>query len=137
MPIEIGGKKYELYFSTEAYLELSRKHGGIKEFSDKLKEMTPDEITIACVSLTTLLINQKILIDNEEKGTNEPLITDQKLLLYLTPAMQIEARSKLFQAIGLGMGRELRVDAPGQKDEDLVLGEMNEEKNAESAADKK
>jgi hypothetical protein len=137
--IEIRGKQYELFFSTEAYLKVCEKYGGLKELSDKIQDMTPAQLTIEGAYLAALLINQKIQIDNEEKGTNEPFITEQAILRHLTPAEQTKARSKVFEAINLGMTGEIKnTDNDADSDgEDVVLAEINKGKNVEGAAAEK
>ena len=125
--IQIGKKEYKLFFSMQAFNEVTDRYGGFKEMTEKIGV----ESTTDYAWLIALMINQNIEIENAENGTKEPYITEKMIMLHLTPAGFITAKNVMFEAINAGMSREIKSDTENEEDE--VLGEI---KNAESAVEK-
>jgi hypothetical protein len=131
--LTIGKKEYKLVFTTQAYLEVIRRFGGLKELSEELDKPGADSISMY-IWLIALLANQGIELDNEEKGEDMPLITEKNVMLHLSPIDFSAAKATMFSAISAGMKRETKNSEDDKNDEDEVLTEI---KNVKGATEKK
>lgn len=79
--IKIVEKEYELFLTTKATKEISKKYGSISNLGDKLVKSDNYEDAISkTVWLIVTLANQPILIFNyKNKGTEKPLLTDDEV----------------------------------------------------------
>ncbi len=125
LTIQIGKKEYKLFFSMQAFNEVTSRYGGFKEMIEKMGA----ESTADYAWLITLMINQSIEIENEESGSDESFITEKTVMMHLTPGGFIKAKNVMFEAMNAGMSRAIQSDV--DSDEDEVLREI---KNAGSAA---
>lgn len=127
--LKIGAKKYRLIFNTQALNDVTCRYGGLKEMFDKISKLKVNESRNEYAWLIAELANQGVAIDNDENGTETPFITEQKVLLYLSPREFGEATGALMDAINDGM----RTETTGDEDEneDEVLSDL---KNGEGAA---
>lgn len=120
--LKVGKKEYKLVFSTQALIDITDKYGGVEQMASALEKMGVKAVQ-EYAWLIALLANQGIAIDNEENGTEIPLITDKKVMLCLTPADLMSAQSILMGAISEGMGQTIDIDGDND-DNDEVLTEI-------------
>lgn len=128
--IKIGGKVYRLVFTTQAYLEIEEKFGGLDGMSKKIDKTKDKNAPKIYAWLIALLANQGIEIDNMEKGENTPFLTEKKVLLFMSPIEFARAKIEFMGAINDGMRREIQDE--DENDEDEVLNQI---KNARGAAE--
>ena len=143
---ELGGVERRFIFNTQALDEVMEKYGSLKEFYDTFGLLPDDKEDEAKRSkakkkknkraiikeyawIIALLINQGIEIDNLEKGTDTPLITEKAVVLYMEPYEFGAVKDAVIGAIFDGMLSEKAREKAQNEDE--VLAEI---KNGQGAA---
>ena len=107
--IEICNTPYELYLSTAAVMEISRKYGGLEKFGETLEASGDAAFALSeVVSLVTLLANQAILRDNILNGTDKKLLTEEAVQVLTSPGDLAEFRNAIGEAISKGMQRNIK-----------------------------
>lgn len=146
-PLEIGGVKYNLVFTTAALLEVDDRYEGIQEMVEKFNgpedadDDTPEQLAEKAKSrkkarssslheipwLVATMANQGIMLENGGKA--EGLVRPEEIALRLPPKDMSTALNAAMKAISIGMGTY--VETSESADRDLGLEEV--EKNSEGA----
>jgi len=126
--LTIGGRDFELHYTTQAMMDVSRKFGGIEKFADTVASMGDGAIEVIAWMIA-LLANQGIKINNYLTGSKEPLIDEGYVMLMMKPKQIRDIQPVLMQV----MAEDTGVTIAGTDEEvDEVLEEI---KNAERAAE--
>ena len=85
--IKIGKKECELILTTKATKEINAKFGGLENIGTQLTESKDVASSLEIVVwLIVLLANQSILRHNLESEDKKPLITEEEVELFTSPA---------------------------------------------------
>ena len=107
--VKIAGKEYELTLTTLAVEALLDKLGcDLNTISNGLENVLKNNNPITFIAwIITLLANQTILIKNEKEGTNEPLLTEEKVKLLTTPDELVGLEKVFLKAINNGLSKTI------------------------------
>ena len=105
--VKIGKKEYELVVTALALEELLNKlNCEFDELSDNLsKELSKTNPVTFVGWLVTTLANQSILIKNELEGTDDKLLSEKTVKLFLNLDELTEITEKVVKAIYAGLHR--------------------------------
>lgn len=82
-------KEYELIFDLNVLQEMQDKYGTMTKCLDEAYGKKTGEPSIKAIAfLVTAMINEAIDIKNEEKGTNEPPVTEKMVNRMLSEFMR-------------------------------------------------
>lgn len=115
--IQIGGKDYELLFTTKATKEIAGRYGGLESLGDKLMKSENFEMAInEIVWLITLLANQSILIHNlVHKDARQELLTEEEVELLTSPFDLAGFKTAISEALYKGTKRNVVSEEDGPK----------------------
>ena len=76
---EVEDKKYQLIFNLNVMEEIQEEYGTIEKWGE-LTDGKSGEVNVKALNFGfTCMINEGIEIENEEKGTNKPLLTKKQV----------------------------------------------------------
>ena len=97
--LETEGKKYKLVFNLNVMQEIQEEYETLEKWGE-LTDGTSGEVNVkALIFGLTAMMNEAIEIENDEKGTNEPLLTKKQVGRIITKAGVNESAEKLNKAI--------------------------------------
>lgn len=110
--IKIGNKEYELVLTALALEELLNKLGcDFEDLGANLeKELSKTNPVTFVGWLVTTLANQSILIKNELDGTDEKLLDEKKVKLFINLEDLTSITGKVLSAITAGLKRTIESD---------------------------
>lgn len=117
--IRIGKNQYDLVFTVQALLEINENAGGIEEIGKKLEKGDLSALRDYAWILA-LLINQGLALKGIDTGKKYTPVTEQEILLRMTPGELIQTKSAIGEAINRGMSINFTVN----EDVDEVLEEI-------------
>lgn len=81
--IETEKKKYPLIFNLNVMEEIQEQYGSLDEWGKMTENPDGADIKVLKYGIKAM-INEAIDIENEENGTNEPMVTDRQVGRILT-----------------------------------------------------
>lgn len=106
---EVEGKNYELMFNLNVMQEIQEEYGTIEEWGKLTDSAGGKEPNAkALIFGLTAMMNEVIEINNDEKGTNEPLLTKKQVGRIITKAGLENSAKKLQEAIIESTKNELK-----------------------------
>ncbi|MDR0957923.1 MAG: hypothetical protein LBM16_01775 [Clostridiales bacterium] len=120
--ITIGQEKYKLFLSTKAFMEISKRYGGIEQLGENfLSGKSIEETLSEVVWLVTLLANQSIIIHNlQHPNDKKELLTEGFVEAVTEPFELSYYKNALLATMTKGTKRE-------------VISEISDGKNLQGA----
>lgn len=97
--LEVEGKTHELVFNLNVMEEIQEEYGTIQKWGE-LTDGKSGEVNVkALIYGLTAMINEAIEIKNEDKGSDEPLLTKKQVGRIVSKAGIEKSAEKLNEAI--------------------------------------
>ena len=97
--IEYKGKKFKLVFNLNVMEALQDKYGSLDKWGE-LTDGSQGEPDIKALKIGfTEMLNEGIEIDNEDNGTNEPLLTSKQVGRIITEAGLDNVQKKMNEVV--------------------------------------
>jgi hypothetical protein len=97
--LEIENKKYRLMFNLNVMQEIQEEYKTLEKWGE-LTDGKSGEVNVkALIFGLTAMMNEAIEIENEEEGTNKPLLTKKQVGRLITKAGIEKSANKLNEAI--------------------------------------
>ena len=97
---DLDGKKYTLVFNLNVMESIQSKYGSVKKWGSLTDNKNGKEPNAkALIFGFTEMINEAIDIENDEKGTDKPMLTLKQVGRIITKAGLRESAKKLNQVI--------------------------------------
>ncbi len=97
--LETEDKKYQLVFNLNVMEEIQEEYETLEKWGE-LTDGKSGEVNVkALIFGLTAMMNEAIEMENDEKGTNEPLFTKKQVGRIITKAGVGESAKKLNEAI--------------------------------------
>jgi hypothetical protein len=97
--LEIEDKKYRLMFNLNVMQEIQEEYKTLEKWGE-LTDGKSGEVNVkALIFGLTAMMNEAIEIENEEEGTNKPLLTKKQVGRLITKAGIEKSANKLNEAI--------------------------------------
>lgn len=97
--LEVEGKEYELVFNLNVMQEIQEVYGTLEKWGE-LTDGRAGEVNVkALIFGLTQMINEATDMRNDEKGTNDPVLTEKQVGRLITKAGIQNSANKLNEAI--------------------------------------
>lgn len=97
--LEYEDKKYQLIFNLNVMQEIQEEYGTIEKWGALTDGKSGETNVKALIFGLTHMINEAIEIKNDEKGTNDPLMTNKQVGRLITKIGVEKSTQKLNEAI--------------------------------------
>lgn len=99
LDFEIESKKYSMIFNLNVMQAIQEEYGTVQEWG-RLTDGKGEELNAkALIFGLTAMINEGIEINNDEKGLNEPILSEKQVGRLITKMGLKEAAIKLNEAV--------------------------------------
>lgn len=97
--LEMENEKYQLVFNLNAMQEIQEEYGTLEKWGE-LTDGKSGEVNVkALIFGLTAMMNEAIEMENDETGTNKPLLTKKQVGRIITKAGVQRSADKLNEAI--------------------------------------